>query len=336
MPRCHDAAMTRRPGREGTALRDDARGHSSVRRTRRVACAIVVGSAILAMSVIAVRPDLRRGLTYQLQSHSGTPPATALAPFARTDLPSVRLAAAGDVGTGDSEAWKTAMAMDEVEADDEYDALLLLGDNVYPDGAPSDLGRVVFDPFEGVLDGGTRLLAVLGNHDIRNGNAGLQADVLGMSNRWYSTEIGNAIVLSLDSNCPEDPDQLAWLESTLEATSATWKIAMLHHPPYSGGYHGSDLRVRDAFAPLFERYGVELVLSGHDHDYQRSEPVNGVVYVVSGGAATLRPAHRAKFTETAWSTYHFVDIAVWDDRLELRAVDQTGAMFDSIVIHAGE
>jgi hypothetical protein len=55
---------------------------------------------------------------------------------------------------------------------------------------------------------------------------------------------------------------------------------------------------------------VQLVLAGHDHDYQRSEPIGAVTYVVSGGAAKLRPANRAEFTEVAWSTHHFVDLLI--------------------------
>ena len=80
--------------------------------------------------------------------------------------------------------------------------------------------------------------------------------------------------------------------------------------------------MRDAFAPLFERYGVQLVLSGHDHDYQRSEPINGVTYVVSGAAAGTRRTGEADFTAVSFSWHHFVDIDVFADRLVLRAVNQ--------------
>jgi len=96
--------------------------------------------------------------------------------------------------------------------------------------------------------------------------------------------------------------------------------------------HGSSIDVREAFTPLFEKYGVQLDLSGHDHDYQRSKPINGVTYVVSGAAAKLRPANRADFTEVAWSTYHFLDLLVWPDRLVVRAVNQSGEMFDTVTL----
>ena len=77
-----------------------------------------------------------------------------------------------------------------------------------------------------------------------------------------------------------------------------------------------------AFSPLFERYGVQLVLSGHDHDYQRSVPQNGVTYVVSGAAAGTRRTGEASFTATSFSWHHFVDIAVYPDHLLLRAINQ--------------
>ncbi len=244
------------------------------------------------------------------------------------DPPTTRLAAIGDVGTGDDRERATTAAMDRVEGDLELDALLLLGDNVYPSGDPDRVAATVFRPLGPVLDGGTELVPVLGNHDVRHDNGDRQAAALGMPGRWYSTVVDDALIVALDSTRPQDPDQLAWLRAALEADSARWTIVIMHHPPYSAGYHGSSRDVRDAFSPLFERFGVDLVLSGHDHDYQRSEPIGGVTYVVSGGGAKTRRTGRADFTEVSWSTHHFVDLAVWPDRLELRAVDQDGREFD--------
>lgn len=100
-----------------------------------------------------------------------------------------------------------------------------------------------------------------------------------MPGRWYSWRSGPALVVVLDSTRPDDPEQLDWLERTLASTDATWRIVALHHPPYSSGWHGSATDVREAFQPIFERYGVQLVLAGHDHDYQRSVPINGITYV---------------------------------------------------------
>lgn len=77
-----------------------------------------------------------------------------------------------------------------------------------------------------------------------------------------------------------------------------------------------------------DRMGVDLVLSGHDHDYQCTRPINGTTYIVSGGGAKLRPTGLTDFSVAARSTLHFVDIAAFDDHLLVRAVDQDGMVFD--------
>ncbi len=299
-----------------------------------IVSALVTAVTILGSAAILASPSLRNDLEYRLTADDiGAPLVTSpLPPITTADAAPVRLAVAGDVGTGGPDEYRTASAVDSLETESEYAALLLLGDNVYPSGDPAELTRVVFDPFAEVLDGETELLAVLGNHDVADGNGDAHATAIGMPGRFYSTRIGDVLVVGLDSTRPDDPEQLNWLKATLADNDATWVIAMMHHPPYSGGYHGSSLAVRNAFSPLFEEFGVQLVLAGHDHDYQRSESINGVTYVVSGGAAKLRPANRAVFTEVAWSTFHFVDLAVWPDRMEVRAVDQAGDLFDSVTL----
>lgn len=244
----------------------------------------------------------------------------------------VRLAVAGDVGTGGSEEFQTASVMDSLEEQQGYDALLLLGDNIYEDGDPSLVQSRVFEPFGPVLDDGTTLLSVLGNHDVSSGFGAAQAEALGMPNEWYATEIGNTTVVALDSNQAGSPEQIAWLRKTLASITNDWTIVMMHHPAYSAGWHGSEPSVVENFVPLFEEFGVDLVLSGHDHDYQRSKPIGGVTYVVSGAAAKLRPAGVADFTAVSWSTYSFVDILVYADRLQVQAVNHDGRAIDSFVL----
>ena len=86
----------------------------------------------------------------------------------------------------------------------------------------------------------------------------------------------------------DNPEQRRFLERTLARSDARWKVVALHHPPYSAGYQGSSTRLVAYSRPLFECYGVQLVLSGHDHDYQRSKRIRGVTYLVSGAAAGTR------------------------------------------------
>jgi Calcineurin-like phosphoesterase len=131
---------------------------------------------------------------------------------------------------------------------------------------------------------------------------------------------------------PGNPEQLAWLEETLANTDAKWKLAAPHHPPYASGFHGSNAATREAFVPLFERYGVQIVFSGHEHDYQRTDPINGVTYVVSGGGSRTKRTGTADFTAVAYSTHHYVDLNIYDDHVLLRASDQDGEQFDETVI----
>jgi hypothetical protein len=262
----------------------------------------------------------------------GSPTSTdAWEPFPADDPPAQHFVAAGDIGDSGRRLDATAAAVDELDTRVPVDALLLLGDNSYPAGDPSTLDSVVFRPFARVL-GHAELLAILGNHDVMDGHAAGQVDALGMPGRWWSRQLDDVLVVGLDSTLADDPAQEAWLERTLADTTALWKIVMVHHPPYSAGYQGSNDAVRATFSPLFERHGVQLVLSGHDHDYQRSKPIDGVTYIVSGAAAGTRRTGDAAFTEVSFSWHHFVEIAIWPDRLVLRAVNQDLRVADEVTV----
>lgn len=246
----------------------------------------------------------------------------------------LRVAVAGDVGHPSPQLDATVGAMLGAAATRPFDALVLLGDNVYPDGDPARLDDAVLRPFAPILGQGARLLPVLGNHDVQAGHADELVRLLGMPARWYARPLGEVLFVGLDSTRPDDPQQQAWLADTLSATEATWTVVALHHPPYSAGWHGSDLSVRAAFEPVFRRFSVDLVLAGHEHDYQRSRPIGATTYVISGAAAHLRPTARAGFTEAAFSTHHFLDLRVVGDRLLLQAVDHKGRIFDSLALPA--
>jgi 3',5'-cyclic AMP phosphodiesterase CpdA len=157
---------------------------------------------------------------------------------------------------------------------------------------------------------------------------------LDMPGPWWSRTFGDLLVVGLDSNQPDNLDQRAWLERTLRSSAARWKLVALHHPPYSAGYQGSDTAVREAFVPLFERYGVQLVLSGHEHDYQRSRKINGVTYVISGAASGTRRTGEADFTAESFSWHHFVELDVFAGRLMGRAINQEARVADSWSIRA--
>jgi 3',5'-cyclic AMP phosphodiesterase CpdA len=258
--------------------------------------------------------------------------SVAWTPLPAGDPLELHLIAAGDVGDSGDRLDATAAAIADLDARQPVDTLALLGDNAYPVGDPDQLRDTVFTAFGDLLDGGTELLAVLGNHDVMQGHAAGQVAELGMAGRWWSRHEGDVLIVGLDSTRADDPGQRVWLERTLASATEPWRIVMVHHPPYSAGYQGSSVDVRRAFTPLFERHGVQLVLSGHDHDYQRSVPINGVTYVVTGGAAGTRRTGEADFTAVSFSWHHFVELAVFPDRLVLRAINQDLRVADEAVI----
>ena len=107
-------------------------------------------------------------------------------------------------------------------------------------------------------------------------------DELNMPRARYSRVYGSVQLFVLNSN-RVTARQTAWLESRLAASTATWKLVAFHHPAYTcGGYLGNPA-VQRLWVPLFQRYDVDLALSGHDHNYQRFAARRGVRYVVHGG-----------------------------------------------------
>lgn len=293
---------------------------------RRVAGVLALAAALLVGA----------GAIRLLEPEPTPPPAGAAAAGQRASRgdPLVRLAVAGDVGTGDEQERRTAAAIASRHGSRGWDALVLLGDNIYEDGDPARARSAVLDPFRQTLKAGVPLIAALGNHDADSGNGPAELDALGQPGPWFARRLGPVLLVVLDSNRPGDPEQLRWLRATLAGSDAPWKIAAMHHPMRSAGDHGSDLNVRGAFAPLFKRHGVQLVLAGHDHDYQRSRSIDGTTYLVSGAAAKLRPTGSNEDTVVSQSIRHFLDLSVYADRLVVQAVDQRGKVFDGLVLPA--
>jgi 3',5'-cyclic AMP phosphodiesterase CpdA len=249
--------------------------------------------------------------------------------------PAARLAIAGDTGMRNAAEEATAKRM-QIESEREgepYDALVILGDLIYPDGDADLTDASVTEPFASILDDAV-LVPTLGNHDIDSGEGREIMSRLGRDTDWYVQQIGPVRLIALDSNRVGNKRQLNWLRGVLaeKQPPGTWTIAAMHHPAYSAGDHGSSMNVRRTWVPLFEAADVPLVLAGHDHDYQRSTPQNGITYVVSGGGSKLRETGRRDFTAVSASVLHYVDLLVYEDRLEGRAIDHDGELIDSFTI----
>ncbi len=287
-----------------------------VGRRWRIAGLVLVAVVLVAVAgsfIVFPRQTLSR------LTHWVGPPTQVSAYEPLQPAPEWHLAVAGDVGDSGNRLDTTGATMARIQAIQNYDDLLLLGDNVYWNGDPAKLPDTVFGPFSGLLDRGVGLLGVLGNHDVLDGHGDAQMAAMGMEGRYWAKAFDDLLLVGLDSNAL-DAEQVQWLERTLAASDATWKVVALHHPLYSAGYQGSSTEVRRVLEPIFIANGVQLVLSGHDHDYQRSKVINGVTYIVSGAGSGTRRTGREWFTEQSFAWLHFLDIGVYPDRMVVRAV----------------
>jgi len=284
-------------------------------------------------------------------------------PF-RTAPPSgmgtIRFLAFGDSGTGSAAQRQLATRMTA----ETFDLALHVGDIAY--GGEDLVGGGHYNQYDdwmfGIYAPWLRthpLFPSIGNHDDEVADAwpyrqvfvlpenGATAAYPDHAERYYSFDYGPVHFVALDTETAfrDDPGrqaaQVAWLAQDLASTSQPWRVVFFHRPPYSASSgHGSDLDVRQRFAPLFERYGVQLVLSGHDHDYERTFPLRefggpGVVtYLVTGGSgAELYPSGRAAWTATSASVYHSLRGLVSDCLLQIEAVNVDGGVFDSVSIN---
>ena len=134
-----------------------------------------------------------------------------------------------------------------------------------------------------------------------------------------------------------DPQQLAWLDNALKQSPEPWKICYFHHPLYSdGGRHGSEVELRVVLEPLFVKYGVNVVFSGHDHIYERIKPQKGITYFVNGSSGELRrgDVHPSAMTAAYFDQDQAFSLVEIDgDDLFFQARSRAGETVDSGVIH---
>ena len=152
-------------------------------------------------------------------------------------------------------------------------------------------------------------------------------------NSYYRFQFGQVEFFSLNTNIDYTPGspQYIWLESVLERSTAPWKLAFFHHPPYSCATmrKPGDLNVRQHIVPLLEKYGVQLALLGHDHLYGKTKVINGVQYLTSGGGGSWLYDGRTDSNNVHCSkAYHFVQFWVTDTEITWKAIDQNGTLLD--------
>lgn len=210
----------------------------------------------------------------------------------------------GDSGTANANAQAVRDAYLSYTGTSPTDLWLMLGDNAYLSGTDEQYQAAVFDMYPMLLRNSV-VWPALGNHDAEplgssssNGTGpyfdmftlpsmGEAGGLASGTEAYYSFDYGNIHFINLNSTGSDRSvggAMLTWLESDLAATSQDWIIAYWHHSPYSHGSHDSDnpldsggrmFDMRENVLPILEAYGVDIVLTGHSHSYERSFLLNG-------------------------------------------------------------
>jgi predicted phosphodiesterase len=244
---------------------------------------------------------------------------------------SVRFAVIGDSGTGDKPQYEVAEQMERYRQKVGFDFVLMLGDNIYGGHRPKDFVKKFEQPYKPLLDAGVKFYAVLGNHDDPNDER-LYKPFNMNGERYYSFKKGDVTFFALDSTYM-DPNQLDWIEQNLKDSKSKWKICYFHHPLYSDGKsHGPDLDLRARLAPLFKQYGVKVVLSGHEHVYERLKPEDNIYYFILGNSAKLMThdfKSQQQMEKSLDTEQGFMLIEISGDQLFYQAISRKGETFDA-------
>lgn len=271
--------------------------------------------------------------------------------------------------------------------DDDAVFFALIGDSQYNDKTPWAWGKIAKRVWEerphfiihagDLVDIGTKktdwtehffpngqvamsrfpMYTVLGNHEQ---DAQLYYDYMVNPDPeyYYTFQYGNVQFFMIDTNkdVSEGSEQYDWLEWALAQSTATWKIAVHHHPPYSTeeNDHGDTSIGASSYGtaarnlvPLYEAYGVDFCLFGHTHLYERTWPIfeqqvnlqDGVVYINSGGAGggleDFDPT-RSWFTQELQTGHHYCTFAIYGRQLVFKALDHDGHLFDTFQMEKDE
>ena len=287
----------------------------------------LIATVLTAATLAACNPDGGSERTTATTATSTTTTTTTSAPATQP----FRIVAAGDISclpgkpvtAAECQMDATAQLVESLDPD----VVLPLGDLQYELGKRAD-----FDSTYATNWGRFRDITrpVVGNHEYTGGRAngyfGYFGEAAHGPDGWYSFDAGNGWhVVVLNSVCravggcgPGSP-QLAWLEADLAATQAPCILAAWHHPRWSSGLHGSDASMDPAWKALAAR-GADLVLSGHDHHYERFEPKDGglVQYVVGTGGRSLYPVLFQTEGSAAAQDRGFgvLEVELWPDAYE--------------------
>lgn len=192
------------------------------------------------------------------------------------------------------------------------------------------------------------IVPCLGNHE-ENATNYYEQFALARNEQWYSLNLEKYVHITV-LNSEADPlgDQLEWLEADLSSSeNYTWKLVIFHRPPFSSSGHGCWAESQEYWCPLFDKHHVDIVFAGHDHNYERSKPINytasktspqdsyskGTMYIVTGGwGAPLYPSGHNWWTDYSSSIYHFIMVDIFaNGTLNIQAKNASGVTFDEVI-----
>ena len=282
--------------------------------------------------------------------------------------PTLLFGVIGDSGSGDGRQLAVARQMESYEKSHPWEFVLMLGDNIYNDGNPRDFDRKFKNVYRNLMAGGVKFHATLGNHDLispasRKGMAQVRDDAFG----YVGHQSEYVLVAGPEVNGKRLArficlDSEGWLDDLVtggrveirlkrlrqwlqDSGKFHWNFAFFHEPIYSfaaaktlgrfiGRYgHGPEEVLRRALEPEFEGK-IDIVLSGHEHFYQKIRPQKGIHYFISGGGSKIRRGvdKHNKDVEFAAETLHFLAFEVSEGEVKYTAISDRGAQIHSGVI----
>ena len=245
---------------------------------------------------------------------------------------SVKFAVIGDSGTGSSAQKSIGKELNTWRSRFPFEFVIMAGDNIYGSESARDLQKKFELPYKALLDANVKFYAALGNHD----DAAIQQNYKPFNmngERFYSFKPQNGVrFFALDSNYV-DKKQLDWLDKELAASGSEWKIMFFHHPLYSSGEtHGSAELQRNLLEPVFVKHGVNVVITGHEHFYERIKPQKGIAHFIIGSSAKLRKGDLQKSELTLYGNdreYAFMLMEIVGDELFFQTINEKGATIDA-------
>jgi len=268
------------------------------------------------------------------------------------------LIAFGDSGSGSDDQKTIAKLIDR----EEFDAVVHTGDLAYDNGTKDELKERFLDVYSNKIK--TKFYPSIGNHDNRTDSAGPYLDLFALptdqlneedKERYYSADIGNVHLVSLDTNDSLErisqankTDMADWLRRDLRRVADNKVIIVFfHHPPFNAGLHDPEIKVRQKLVPIFDKFGVDLVLSGHDHNYQRTCPMlysqtkftcrsDGVPYIITGGGGKSLydlDANLPEYIEFTKLSSHFLKIDVLPWSITMSVISDNGDLIETVIFN---